>query len=109
MRLEASPTMVAKQAQAAQEPANENGIHDQDALGLTALAEGILARDFRPRVASVRRLAEAVIAMQGDIAELKKAVKKTAKTKTKAAGGKSAKDGGKKKRKLAKIPGQKGK
>ena len=101
--------MVAKQALAAQNTANENDIPDQDTLGLTALAKGVLARDFRPRVATVRRLAEAVIALQGDIAELKRATKKAAKPKTKAAAGKSAKGGGKKKRKLAKIPGQKGK
>ena len=101
--------MVAKQAPTAQEAANENGIPDQDALGLTALAEGVLARDFRPRAATVRRLAEAVIALQGDIAELKKATRKTAKPKRKATAGKTARKGGKKKRKLAKIPGQKGK
>ncbi|WP_137680135.1 hypothetical protein [Aurantiacibacter suaedae] len=98
--------MVAKQAPTAQEAANENGNPDQDALGLTALAEGVLARDFRPRVASVRRLAEAVLAMQREKTELKKAPRKAAKSTTKAASGKSAKKSGKKKRKLAKIPGQ---
>ena len=96
--------MVAKQALAAHEAANENGTADQDALGLTALAEGVLARDFRPRVSTVRRLAEAVLALQGDVAELKKASGKSAK----ASSSKSPKKGGKKKkRKLAKIPGQK--
>ncbi|RIV88138.1 hypothetical protein D2V17_08075 [Aurantiacibacter xanthus] len=96
--------MVAKQALAAQEAANENGTVDQDALGLTALAEGVLARDFRPRVSTVRRLAEAVLALHGDVAELKKAGSKSAK----ASSSKSPKKGGKKKkRKLAKIPGQK--
>lgn len=101
--------MVAKEAVAAHEAANGNGSTDQDALGLTALAEGVLAREFRPRAASVRRLAEAVLALQGDVAELKKARKKTAKAKagSKTASGKAAGKGSKKKRKLAKIPGQK--
>ena len=95
--------MVAKQALAGHEAANEKGSADQDALGLTALAEGVLARDFRPRASTVRRLAEAVLGLQGDVAELKKSAKKPAK----ATAEKPAKKGGKKKRKLAKIPGQK--
>ncbi|MEN7537809.1 hypothetical protein [Aurantiacibacter flavus] len=101
--------MVAKQAVAQHEAANENSSIDQGALGLTALAEGVLARDFRPRVATVRRLAKAVLALQGDVAELKKARKKSAKAKTgsKATSGKTVGKGGKKKRKLATIPGQK--
>ncbi len=99
--------MVAKKADAPQEAANENSTSDQDALGLTALAEGVIAREFRPRVSTVRRLAKAVLALQGDVAELRKAGRKAAKAK--AVSGKSAKKGNKKKRKLAKIPGQKGK
>jgi hypothetical protein len=67
-------------------PANDRGD-----LSLADLARGVLAREFRPRVAELRRLAEAVLA-----AEEKRARKK--------AGGK--KQG--KKRKLPKIPGQKG-
>tara|TARA_A100001391_G_scaffold1033_3_gene1434 strand:+ start:30274 stop:30645 length:372 start_codon:yes stop_codon:yes gene_type:complete len=103
----AEPQMVAKKADAPQEAANENSTSDQDALGLTALAEGVIAREFRPRVSTVRRLAKAVLALQGDVAELRKAGRKAAKAK--AVSGKSAKKGNKKKRKLAKIPGQKGK
>ena len=58
---------------------------DQDALALKDLARAILARQFRPRVASVRRLAEAVLA---------KPAKKA----------KKAEKGEKKVRKLARIP-----
>lgn len=67
--------------------------NDREELGLADLARGILARELRPLVGHVRRLAEDVLAH-----EEKRARKK-------AAGGK--KDG--KKHKLAKIPGQKGK
>lgn len=63
---------------------------DQDALDLKALARAVLDRSMRPRTASIRRLAEAVLA---------KAEHKQKKA------GKSAK----KSSKLAKIPGQKGK
>lgn len=66
---------------------------DADELALADLARGIVARTIRPRIADVRKLAEAVL-----VAEEKRARKK--------AGGKN-KDG--KKRKLAKIPGQKAK
>ncbi len=62
----------------------------EDDLGLAELAAAVLARSFRPRVRHVRRLAEAVLA-----AEDKRATKK-----------KAGKTSGKK-RKLAKIPGQK--
>lgn len=72
--------------------ANENQSVDQDALTLTALAKGVLAREFRPRTNSIRRLAEGVLAK----AESPKKKKK-----------KSDKKSGGKKRKLAKIPGQK--
>lgn len=65
---------------------------DQDELSIKALARGVLARDFRPRVSSVRRLAEAVLAKEAKPKAGKK--KKSAKV-------------GRKKRKLAKIPGQK--
>jgi len=58
-------------------------------LGLAELAAAVLARRLRPRVRHVRRLAEAVLA-----AEDKQARKKAGKTSGK-------------KRKLAKIPGQK--
>lgn len=64
---------------------------DQDALPLKELARGVLAREFRPRVSSIRRLAEAALAQ-------KPAAKKKKKKAAKASG---------KKRKQAKIPGQK--
>jgi hypothetical protein len=60
------------------------------------LAEAVLARTVRPRVADVRRLAEAVLAKPA----------KKGKGGTKKAAGKKAK-GQKADRKLAKIPGQK--
>lgn len=71
---------------------------DQDALDIKALARGVLARDFRPRVSTVRRLAEAVLT-------------KDAKAKKKKSGKSGAKSSGKsgKSRKLARIPGQKNK
>lgn len=75
---------------------------DQDALSLTALANGVLARDFRPRVSSVRRLAEAVLAKE-------EAAPKPKKKKKQSSSKKSGKGSGGKKRRLAKIPGQKGK
>lgn len=64
---------------------------DQDTLDIKALAAAILAREVRPRVGSVRRLAEAVLAQGSKPA-------KPAKKKKKSSG---------KKRKQAKIPGQK--
>ncbi|HWK41301.1 MAG TPA: hypothetical protein VNR60_05155 [Croceibacterium sp.] len=66
---------------------------DRDSLSLAGLAQAILAREFRPRVREIRRLADAVLAT-----EEKRARKK-------AGGGKK----GGKKHKLAKIPGQKAK
>ncbi len=68
----------------------ETAATDQDALSTSDLAKGVLARDFRPRAASVRRLAEAVLAAER--AARKKKKKKSGK-----------------KRRLARIPGQKGK
>lgn len=64
-----------------------------EVLDPAALAEGILARTIRPRVADIRRLAEAVLAAA------RKPAKKTKKSKKKAAK--------KAERKLSKIPGQK--
>lgn len=63
---------------------------DSASLGLSALAEAILARRIRPRTADVRRLAEAVLA-----------------SKTRKQKNKTAKKASGKKRKLSKIPGQK--
>lgn len=86
--------MVTSQAAKAVSAANDTDADtvavDQDALTLTDLAKGVLARDFRPRTASVRRLAEAVLAQEAAVAKRKR--KKASK-----------------KRRLAKIPGQKGK
>ena len=39
---------------------------DQDALKLKDLAQGVLDGDFRPRAASVRRLAEAVLDLKAE-------------------------------------------
>jgi hypothetical protein len=62
---------------------------DQSEMTPQDLARAILARQIRPRITSVRRLAEALLA---------KGAKK---------GKKKAKKADKKVRKLAKIPGQK--
>lgn len=80
-----SEAAAAKPAKAVPPAANDAG-----ELGLADLARAVLAREIkRPRIAEIRRLAEAVLAAEG------KRAKKKAK-----------KDG---KKKLAKIPGQKGK
>ena len=84
-----------KKSRAAPTPAPEPA-NDRGELTLADLARGVLAGEIRPRVGEVRRLAEAVIAVED----------KRAKKKAKAPAGK--KNGGKK-RKLAKIPGQKAK
>lgn len=77
--------VAAKPAKAVPPPANDAG-----ELDLADFARAVIAREIkRPRIADIRRLAEAVLA-----AEEKRAKKKS-------------KKGGKKK--LAKIPGQKGK
>lgn len=72
---------------------------DQDQLSVDELAERALAREFRPRIASVMRLAEAVLARK----EAEKPIDADGKIKKK-----KRKAGGKK-RKLARIPDQKGK
>ena len=69
---------------------------DQDALSLKALAKGVIAREFRPRASSVRRLAEAVL----DPSKPRKKNKDDFAKADKSSGNK---------RRLAKIPGQKGK
>lgn len=61
---------------------------DQDAMDIKTLARAVLAREFRPRTAAIRRLAEAVLAKGAPKPKKKK--------------------DGKKARKLATIPGQKG-
>jgi hypothetical protein len=71
---------------------------DRDSLSVTALASAVLAREFRPRVGEIRRLAEAVLAH-----EAKRAARKAKKAKA----GKSGRDKapkGDRKRRLSKIP-----
>lgn len=75
-----------KPASDAPTPAAVKAAPVAEPLGLQALAEGILARTIRPRVADIRRLAEAVL--KPDKKKKKKAAKKA-------------------ERKLSKIPGQK--
>ncbi len=87
-------TAIPPQNASAKVPAALDPAVDQDELSLTDLAKAILARDIRPRVNSIRRLAEAVVANEA----------KPSKKKKKAASGGKASN---KKRKLAKIPGQK--
>ena len=87
--------MAKDQSNTPDEPANENTLTDQDALALDALARAVLAREFRPRAGSVRRLAEGVLALQDDLKKARKKAKAAAKPKKK------------KNKKLAKIPGQK--
>lgn len=67
---------------------------DQDDMPVADLAQAVLSREIRPRTASVRRLAQAVLEFTAKAPKKKK--------------GKSAKKDGKK-RKLARIPQQKGK
>ncbi len=87
--------MAKNQSNTPEQPANENTPTDQDSLALDALAKGVLSREFRPRAASVRRLAEGVLALQDDLKKARKKAKAAAKPKKK------------KNKKLAKIPGQK--
>ncbi len=84
---------------------------DQDALSLEQAAKGVLARKFRPRVSTVRRLAEAVLSAEEEAkkAGKKKKKKPSDKKSAKSSDKKSGKSSRGKKRKLAKIPGQKGK
>lgn len=72
-------------------------------LALTELARGILSREIRPRVADVRRLAEAVLATSSRPGKDGKQAKGK-----KDKGGAGKKSGGKK-HKLAKIPRPKSK
>jgi hypothetical protein len=78
--------------------------NDQAELTLEALAQGILSRKVRPRTSDIRRLAEAVLAPSPE-AKPKK-VKALANGKDEP---KADKKAAKKKKKLAKIPGQKAK
>lgn len=84
------------------EAANENLSADQDALSVEALARGVLAREIRPRAGSIRRLAEAVIALQAEVKAAKKVARKARKAAKAAAPAKA-----KKNKKLVRIPGQK--
>ncbi len=87
--------MAKDQSNTPDQPANESTPADQDALALNALARGVLAREFRARASTVRRLAEGVLALQDEVKTARKKAKKAAKPKQK------------KNKKLAKIPGQK--
>jgi hypothetical protein len=89
IRIMAARSGKASTEEAPPPPAPARPPSDTAALDLQALAEGILARTIRPRVADVRRLAEAVLRKR----------KKSGKADAKKAGGK--------KRKLSKIPGRK--
>lgn len=62
-------------------------------LALDALARAVLAREIRPRASSIRRLAEGVLSLQQDVKKARKKARKASRTP--------------KKKKLAKIPGQK--
>ena len=84
-------------------PPELRGASDQDALPLEALARAVLARELRPRAASVRRLAQGVLDLRE---EVKKARKKARKASAKKTGSGKAKSANKSK-KLPKIPGQK--
>ena len=83
------------ETEAGNAPANAS--IDQNALDIRQLAKAVLAREFRPRAASVRRLAEAVLSGIEKPEKSKKNKKK------------SGKKVSAKKRKLAKIPGQQSK
>lgn len=99
--------MAMQDAAARGAAANENSL-DQDTLGLNDLAQAVLDRRIRPRVGSVRRLAEAVLANAAEDAAPPAPAKKKKKTAKADAGKKGgAKKSGAKKRKQAKIPGQK--
>jgi len=92
--------MTNSKAPAPEAGAKAEAIADQDRLSLEQLAKGVLAREFRPRSASIRRLAEAVLALaEADAAKAAKKKRASKKSGSKKPGGK--------KRKLAKIPGQK--
>ena len=78
--------------------------NDQAELTLEALAQGILVREVRPRTSDICRLAEAVLAMGSDKNPKKAKALSDGKDQPKA-----DKKAGKKKKKLAKIPGQKAK
>lgn len=94
--------MTTQDAVAPGAAANENSPIDQDAMSLGDLAQAVVDRRIKPRVGSIRRLAEAVLAQPAAPAVEKKKKKKAAK------GAKAVKaEPSKKKRKQAKIPGQK--
>ena len=90
----AGPRKTSTSAKGAPPPAPAN---DHEELSAEDLARGILSKEIRPRAVDVRRLAEAVLA--GASAKPKKAKKDKDKPAPK-------KKGGKKDKKLAKIPGQ---
>ena len=87
---QSSGTKEPRRAQAAKPGAKSAPVaaNDQDELKVDDLTRAILARELRPRTGDIRRLAEAVLAKKSKKARKDKA-------------------GGKKSKKLAKIPGQK--
>jgi hypothetical protein len=85
-----------------QEPAPKPA-DSRDDLSLADLARGVLAKEIKPRVSDVRRLAEAALASTAG----KKKAKGGGKKKDKARSDK--KEAGRKVKTLAKIPGQKAK
>lgn len=90
-------TPARPKATPAPEPANDLG-----ELSLGELARGVLSRDIRPRVSDVRRLAEAILAVEESSRKKTKQAKGIKKDK-----GDAGKKAGGKKNKLAKIPRQK--
>jgi len=92
--------MTTSEAITAPDTTDENAAIDQDDLSLDELARAVIERRLRLRVGSVRRLAEGVLARAAAPAKAKKP-KKSKET--------ASKKGGGKKRKLARIPGQKAK
>ncbi|HEY6814115.1 MAG TPA: hypothetical protein VI168_01120 [Croceibacterium sp.] len=86
-------------------PAAPKAANVERDLSLTDLASGILSKEIRPRVADIRRLAEAVLSGGHTKPRKAKADGEGKKTKVRP----EEKGGKKKKKKLAKIPGQRAK
>ena len=100
-KITAAPQKQVDSAPAIEPEAIEKPAIDQDSLSIEQLAQGVLDRDFRPRTAAIRRLAQSVLTAAKPSTKSKK---KRAKTSDKSGGKTKSRN---KKRKLAKIPGQK--
>ena len=72
-------------------------------MPLEALVRAVLAREFRPRAASVRRLAQGVLDLREEVKKARKKARKASVKKTDSSKAKSAN----KSKKLPKILGQK--